>query len=1057
VSRGSAQVSAPVFAMAGSGSQQVRPAYGQLPLVFEANQGQSDPRVKFLARGSGYGLFLTTDEVVLNVRAAHSHDPSASLRTGSRQDAVATLRMSLVGGNTNPEVAGADSLPGKSNYLIGNDPTHWHRDVPQFARVRYSGVYPGVDLVYYGKQGQLEYDFEVSPGSDPRQVALQFQGADKLNLDGNGDLVLVVNGSQVRLEAPRIYQDIRGERKTISGKFALQADRQVGFEIGDYDRSRALIIDPVLTYSTYLGGGGDESSPSIAVDATLNAYIAGTTTSTDFPPAGTPFQAANKGGHDVFIAKLDPSGTTLLFSTYLGGTGDDFNAGIAIDSAFNIVVTGRTNSNDFPVAGAFQSTQGTAANDHAFVSEVNSSGTSLVYSTYLRGTGIDVATGVAVDVKNKIYVTGSTTSADFPVTPGAFQVLPAQGASSQIFLSKIDPVASANASLLYSTYFGGSNPTNGVAVGGGITIDKNGGIYITGATNFLHTGGNSTTDFPILNAFQSCLDAPSNPAPCPTNVTETDAFVAKLTPSTSQSSLLTLVYSTYVGGSGADVGTGIAVDSGGMAYITGITNSTDIAIPNLSTTIPFQQCLNNPLTGSSCTSTGGATDAFLAKLNNFTSGTTSNPNVTLLYFSYLGGGSNDQGLAIAVDAFGGARITGWTESNNFHVTSSPIQTNLAGTRDAFITRIDTTDKTGTAATHYSTYFGGSAIENGTGIAIDNGSAIYMAGDTTSSDLTTVAPIQSSLKGSSDAFVTKLGGTVNLAITGTASPTPSVGVGNAVTFKYTITNNGDPVSGFIVTAPLPSGLTSAGSPTVSPSGSCGTSTANNQTILTCTGGGLNGGGTATGTVTFTLTPTAGGSLTAPASVTVPGSTFVATTNPPPTTTVNDFTLDVTPDTQPVVAGSAVTYTAKVTPMGAIPNSVSLTCSSLPTGASCSVTNGAITDLKNNSPQTRAIVVNTTARVTTTVEVRHPRVFYAIWLSVSGLAFLGIGGTMSRKRRVLMSILLGGFVVFLLLLPGCGSSKKTTTTVTGTPAGRVSFNITATSGSATHSKSVTLDVQ
>jgi len=335
-------------------------ALGQLPLRFEPNEGQTDPQVKFLARGAGFGLFLTPDQAVLTL--------------GVRRKST-SVSMRLAGAKSGAVLTGNDRLPGKSNYFIGNNPAQWHSNVPQFARVRYQSVYPGVDLVYYGKQGQLEYDFEVAPGADPAQVALKFQGADQLSLDSNGDLVLGMNGGEMRLEAPRVYQRVGEERTRVSGKFVLQADRQVGFEIGAYDRSRALVIDPVLTYSTFLGGSGNESLPHIAVDAGLNAYVAGTTVSADFPivassttvlglqnclndsaqPTPALGSCPSPGtASDVFIAKFDASGTVLLFSTYLGGSGDDSAGGVAVDSGLNVIVAGATTSNDLIEARSFR-------------------------------------------------------------------------------------------------------------------------------------------------------------------------------------------------------------------------------------------------------------------------------------------------------------------------------------------------------------------------------------------------------------------------------------------------------------------------------------------------------------------------------------------------------------------------------------------------------------------------------------------------------------------------------------------------------------------------------
>ena len=471
------------------------------------------------------------------------------------------------------------------------------------------------------------------------------------------------------------------------------------------------------------------------------------------------------------MAKFDSAGATLVFATYLGGDGLDVNGGIAVDSGFTPVVVGTTNSTNFPTKNAFKSAPVSAGN-HVYVAKIDSTGQNLLYSTYLAGTGSEVATGVALDLRSKIYVTGTTTSTNFPTTTDAFQH--DSRAANQFFISRVDPATSGTASLAYSTYFGGGTPADGVAVGGGIAVDKSSNVYITGGTNFQHTGTNASTDFPILNAFQACLDAPDNPSPCPTDRTATDAFVAKLNPALAPGSQL--IYSTYVGGTGADAGNGIAVDSGGMGYITGSTNSGDFVIPT--STTPFQKCLNDKTNPATCTTGGPNTDAFLAKLSNFTTGTTSVPDVTLVYFSYLGGSGNDVGLAVAVDTVQGARITGSTTSGDFH-TLAAIQGSYGGATDAFATRIDTTATSATAIGHYSTYLGGSGFDTGTGIAVDSNGATYISGQTASTNFPTAAPYQGTLNGSSDAFVAKLGGVISLALSATATPNP-VGVGNPVT-------------------------------------------------------------------------------------------------------------------------------------------------------------------------------------------------------------------------------------------------------------------------------------
>jgi len=903
--------------------------------------------------------------------------------------------------------------------------------VPQFAQVRYENVYPGIDLLYYGNQGRVEYDFKVAPGADPNQIALRFHDSEKMVLTSAGDLVLATNAGDVRLKAPRVYQEIGQEHQSVAGRFILRANHRVGFEIGAYDRSRTLIIDPVLTYSTYLGGSGNEGCsaisgavksgcPAIAVDSAGNAYVAGTTTSADFPPSGTPYQATLSGAADIFIAKLKSDGSALLFSTYLGGTGTDTSAGVATDSGFNVVVAGTTNSADFPTNGtnaAFQPTPLSSGN-HVFVSKLDSNGSNLIYSTYLSGsTGADNATGLALDVRGLAYLTGTTTSTDFPTTSGAFQTT--SKATNQFFMSKVDPSLTGSGSLVYSTYLGGSAPASGVTVGGGIAVDTS-----STSPNVLITGGTSFTDMPVLNASQG------------TNAGGIDAFVAKFIPTNASGT--EQIYLTYLGGSGDDIGNGIAVDSGGSAYVTGSTTSTDLPAAG---TGPFQ-----PAYG------GGASDAFLVKLNNPASGV----SVALTYSTYLGGSGTDVGLAVAVDSLQGARLTGYTDSSNFP-TQVPVQASLGGGTDAFATRIDTTATTATAAGHYSTYLDGSGNDRGTGIAVDPQGASYVAGETASSNFPKQNPFQSSLSGSSDAFVTKLGSTVNLSIAATATPSPT-GVGNAVSFKYTITNNGDLTTGITFSDVLPSGATFVSAST-SP-GSCGTPTGSPST-LTCSIGTLNAGATAT--VTVVLTPTVAGSIGNSGTVTVLGSTFTATASA--SATVSDFAISVAPASVTVPAGTPATYQVTVTPTAAFPNSVSLSCTSgLPAATACAFTNNPIPNL-NSGAQSRALNINTTARPKPAASLApapgHPSgaPLYAAWLPVFGIAILGlkVGGKASRKRLIVTGVLLGGFFALILFQAGCGGSSTTTTTTGGTPAGTYTITVTGTSGSATRTTTVELVVQ
>ncbi|HWY57841.1 MAG TPA: SBBP repeat-containing protein [Terriglobales bacterium] len=1030
--------------------------YRHLPLIFEPNRGQTDARVRFLARGNGYGLYLTAQEAVLALR----HSDSASQGTSA-------VTMKLVGATSAVEPAGDVELPGKSNYFIGNDPAKWHRDIPQFARVHYRNVYPGIDLVYYGNQGRLEYDFEVASGTDPRIVALKFQGADNLRIDASGDLVVAVGGGNLRLQAPRVYQKFGPEERSVVGRFELrgQQKNEVGFRLGDYDRNRTLIIDPTLTYATYLGGSGDEACsviapitiyqipapppgcPAIAVDAAANAYVAGSTTSSNFPQTTGEFQTGLAGHANAFIAKFSPTGT-LLFATYLGGDGTDYTTGVAVDTGFDIVVAGTTSSSTFPTTNgsngsnaAFQTTRVSSGN-HVFVSKLDPTATKLLYSTYLSGSGADIASGLALDSGGNAYVTGTTASTEvqtgFPSTVGSYQVAPAAGSTIQFFMSKVNPNLSGTSSVPYSTYFGGaSHPGSAdLATGGGIAVDSTSNVYITGGTNF--------TDLPLLNAYQA------------TNKGGLDVFVAKFNPAGVTGTQL--LYSTYLGGSLDDIGYAIAVDSTGDAYVTGSTDSSDFSV-----------------TGTTATALqptkGGGTDAFVAKLGVPCTGTSCTTfDIPLDYFSYLGGSGTDVGTAITVDSTSGARITGWTNSPDFPIVGAPLQSTYAGgASDAFFARLDTiatctpiNNPGCTTSTSSTSYFGGTGADSGTSIALDQQGSSYLAGETSSANGFLGHPFQGQLSGNTDAFVSKFAPLLNLTMPA-PNPTPLVvGMGSQVTFPYVITNAGEFTNGVTFVDFLPASGVSFVSATASP-GTCGAPT--NNTVL-CNIGTLNAAATAT--VTVIVAPVAPPLPGGPVSLGNSGQAFVGQSmlaSASASVTVNDFKITAAPATATVPAGVPAVFTATVTPSSTsgFPDSVSISCGSgLPTGATCVPGNNNPIPNLNTGPQSSQFVINTTARVTTTTDLRRgggPGVpLYATWLPVSGLALFGVGlgGQRSRRRRFLVALLLGGLFAMVLFLPGC-SSSKTTTTTTGTPAGTYTVTVDAVSGSATRSTVVTLVVQ
>lgn len=1073
---------------------QTRSVFAGLPLMFEPNQGQgnldpADPRVKFVARGSGYSLFLGEEGAILNLRSQARKNNASKRMAKPVLARVDSLRMKLAGSNPNAGLTATDLLPSTSNYLLGNDPAKWRRGVPQFSHVRYDNVYPGINLIFYGRQGQLEYDFQVAPGSDPSQAELEFDGAKRVELD-HGSLVIKSDGGDVQLEVPRVYQEVGGHQQPVEGRFVLRAANRVGFVIGPYDHSRELVIDPVLKYSTYFGGSGDEHATSIAVDNVGDIYLAGSTTSANLPTAIGVDQTALAGTQNVYIAKINPTlPIQLVYVTYLGGDGVDSPVGISVDGAGNPYVAGTTTSDNFPTSTlAYQHAPeaGSTGTKHVFVTElnnVNGIASTLIYSSYLSGSGDDIASGVAIDGSGYIYVTGTTTSVEtstldmFPAS-NLPQTLPFQNASKapglpQFFVTKVYTVGAGTSSVPYSTYFGGGSFETAapIAVGGGVAVDLNGNIYFTGTTNYTYTGTNSTTDFPLLNAYQPCLDEP--PPPSPTNPeicspastdSGSDAFVAKLNPTKTPGQQLQ--WSTYFGGANTDSGTGIVVDPGAASvYITGTTNSTGLT-PVTTAFSGYQICLNTPVNPTPpCPSPSGTlpTDAFVAKFANAATSTTI-PNIPLTYFSYLGGSGNEAGNAISVDSSSGALMTGSTQSTDFPVFPNPnaIQSQLNGAQDAFVARLNSVTATGqNTSASWANYFGGSGIDEGTGITIDSTQAIYFAGDTNSTDLQVAGGYQSHNNGGYDAFATQLVTAANLSISGTllASNQGYVSAGNQATFTYTLTNNGPDLANSIT---VTDDISAAGvgisvvsaSTTSGPPCSVGGST---TLAVSCSIPSLQAGSTAT--ITMILVPTAttngssssfnGGAVTATAANSSPVQTTVFAQ-------MSDFTMTAGPNSFAINnAGDSARYTIQLTPHPIYSGSIALTCTGLPNASSCPFTTSPVT-LPTTSPGATTMTITTTARpvVTTRVNQLSGR-FFAIWLSLPGLALVGFGVGGRRRRRIAGLFLMCFLCGFLLLQPAC-SNPTQQVPPSGTEAGTYAVTIAATAGSDTKNYTVQLIV-
>jgi uncharacterized repeat protein (TIGR01451 family) len=985
-----------------------------IPLFFEPNQGQVDPRVRFLARGAGYGLFLTADEAVL------------SLRPG-RADADSVIRMRLSGSNPAARVSGADPLPGKSNYLIGNDRTKWHRGIPQFGRVNYENVYPGIALTYYGSQGRLEYDFRVAPGADPNAIALSFDGAAARIEDG--ELALATDQGEIRFQAPVIYQQIGDERKQVEGRYRQLAANKVGFELGAYDRSKELVIDPTLSYSTFLGGSKSESLVHIAVDSGGNVYVSGSTTGGfPIPTSPAPFQPSPRGPQNLFIAKLTPGSSPVIFATYIGSSGTDFAAGVAVDSNLNVYVAGTSLSagSDYPTtATAFQQTA-SGGKSHGFISRLDANGSVLQYSTYLAGNGQDNLTGLAVDTSQNAYVTGTTTSTDainngFPANESAYQQTP--NGTTQFFASKVNTNGSGPGSMLYSTYFGGGNPANGTAIGGGIAVDASNNLYFTGSTTFLpDLGSNGEKPFPLLNAARTTIGGQ-------------DAIAVKLNPNVVGTASLT--YSTYLGGSGVDDGNAIAVDTANNTYVTGETFSTDFFVPS-GLVAPFQA------------GNAGGGDAFIVKIGN-PAGT--NTIFPITYFTYLGGGGADIGKAIVADSIQGAHVTGSTASGNLPVVNA-FQA-YGGNNDAFVGLISTTG----AAGNYLTYLGGSGFDEGTGIALDSNndsSPTYVGGDTASSDFPVVNPLQVGIAGPQDAFISQIGASSSFSYDPAVSPNPNVSpnpgtAGSNVTFTFTFKNNGpDSASNVIFSGSLPATGFTFASASASPGGAC-PAPINNKVL--CQVGNI--ASQAQLVVTVVLVPITGTTSLSVTPTLIVNSNQISTF-PGITVPITDFSITAAPPSQEVAAGNPTQFTVTVTPQGAYANTVTVTQTGLPGASTGTFTSTSITFPGTGGAQSTILNIATTARPVPVGNLRHgSTLFYATWIPIGGLSLLGLGVS-RRRRRWLVGMLLAFALSILVLQPACSSSNSTPPPTGGTPPGIYTITITGSSGQVSHNVRVQLKV-
>ncbi len=630
--------------------------YGKLPLSFEENHGQADAPVKFLSQGNGYTLMLSPGAVEMNL---------AQPQPGRQ----AALRMTFPGAQPSASLTGDGRQATVSSYFVGNDPAKWISGAPNYSRVRYHELYPGVDVVFYGNQRQLEYDLVVAPGADPKAIHLQFDGATSLRLDGAGNLVLGSAAGEMHQHRPVVYQEHDGVRQSVSGRYVIQAHNRVAFEVGQYDSRRPLIIDPTFSFATYLGTPGEDlfglsatadsaTYPAVAVDPQGNVYLTGFNggTAAQFHSAVTlpaPSGGSGGGGSEVFVVKMNSTGTALTYSVVLGGGQTDVGGGIAVDSSGNAYVTGYTSSTNFPVsAGAAQNTIHGGTN--AFITKVNSAGNALTYSTYLGGNGNDWGRAIAVDQSGNAHVTGTaqeSAGTNFPL------VSPLSATPSAGFLTEVNSTGTA---FVYSTFLS-------AGIGYGIAVDPSGDSYVTGST------GNSTTPSPA------------------------QAYVVKVNP-TGSSILYGPVNLGTAGAGLQSIGFGIALDAQGDAYVAGMTNDTHF-----------------PVTDSAAQATygGGLTDAFAAKLG---------PSGAIVYATYIGGvNSNllpERASGIGVDGHGNAYVSGTTECIDF-----PVVDPIPGAHNGSPAILYKGAVSGTTSTWTPTSLAGS-FDEVTAIAIDPAGDIY---------------------------------------------------------------------------------------------------------------------------------------------------------------------------------------------------------------------------------------------------------------------------------------------------------------------------------------------
>lgn len=1130
--------------------------YGKLPLSFEPNLGQSNREAKFLAHGDGYSLFLTSNEAVLALRnAPRSKSSSAAAHAD-------VLRMQLVGANPSATFSAIDELPGKANYLIGRNQSDWHTDVPTYRKVAEQGIYPGVDLVYYGTQRQLEYDFVVAPGADVAPIRLSIQGGKTLQIDNAGELLVSTSGGDVVLHKPVVYQEVGTEKEIVAANYALDANHELHFEIGNYDRTRALVIDPILAYSTYLGGSNIDSANAIAVASDNTAFITGGTFSVDFPVVH-PLQPDHGGPddsyQDAFVAKLSADGSTLLYSTYLGGKFEDVGNGIAVDSFGNAYVTGTTESPDFPVPSIIPTFNALCGGDgkcgaswnpgglivpNAFVAKLNPAGSSLLYSGFLGYYEDVFGQAIAVDANQLAYVTGqvgpnitptvmitppNTPPPPFPITATAAQPVFGGGVSDAF----VTVISSSGSSIIYSTYLGGAGEDTGY----GIAVDKNADAYVTGLTY--------SSNLPVsASAFQGTYGGAG------------DAFFTEI--NTNVSGATGLVYSTYLGGTGLDQGNGIAVDSRPTsctdlapsgtacnAYIAGGTGSEGLGASSIQA-----DCALDAKNPPQCEG-----DAFVAEFNPNLSGAASR-----LFFTYLGGSLADSASSIALDKSANIYVAGSTVSPSTVSPEFPVPfpvcgvaplppfcaptagpafqaTYGGGNDDAFVAKIDAT----TLKLDYSSYLGGTDTDNAYGIAVDNSTpaSAYVAGETCSTNFPVSNPEQITPGGNCDAFVSKVRilDTIQLNPASLVFPAQSLNTTSAAE-NVTITNGDNTLTGLSVAMPTGANAadfaeTTTCPATLTPGAQCmvsvtftptTTGVATASIMLMDSAPDSPQTITLTGTTsTLTLSASSLSFGTVPVGTTSAPQTLIATNNGTsaltfssitasgdfkeadnctgvplqPTTTcsiqveyspsttgpsvgaltindnapgspqivllngsgiVQDFTLAATTNAAVIPAGKSANFGLLITPIAGFSQPVTLSCGGLPPGAQCLTSQNPVT---LSGPTQVTVTITTAARTSLPPSpstklappsrLMGPLMCAALASLIVLFILLTMGGFKNQRAAVTLMLALS----LMLFTVACNGGSQAGAP-SGTPAGKYQITITGTSGSASQSTTVQLQV-